>query len=646
MSEVKQKLSSIAYGGCKGEDYEPFIPVSKVMPETTKYSIVIGVILACIFAAANTYLGLKVGMTIASAVPGAIVATGVLRGAFKRNNLLESNLACSLASMGEAVAGGAIYILPALILSGFNLSIWTIVIVIIVGGTMGIFFITPVRKYLVVEEHGNLLYPEGMAAAEVLITGSQGGSAFKSVLAGFGLGSLYKLCSSGFKLFGEQTTYIFKSYHSTMIGLDTLASVLGVGFIVGSEVGLLMFGGSLVAWFGIIPLIKFFGSGLHTAIFPSVKLVSDMSAMEIWSNYIKYIGAGAVAMGGFISLGKSLPTIISSFKQALGGMGQGEGHETKSRLNLETPMVWVLIAACVGFFLTWLLPMINGGIVGGIMAVIFSFFFVVVSARMVGIIGVSNNPVSGMSIASLLFIAIAIKLSGFTGQVGIEKTLLVTAVVCAAISVAGATSQSLKTTFIIGGTPKNNQMIMWIGMICCTVFAAVVVKMLDSAYGLGTVNVPAPQATLMKMLTEGIMAAKLPWTLVFIGAFIAIACELAKVPILPVALGIYLPITLNAAILTGGLVRTFTEMRFKKNKDAKEESVSKGILTASGLVAGGAIMGIVVAVFATLKIDIGFGVNIIPSVTQSNWLPFVMFLILCLWFYFSSVKAGKEVEAK
>lgn len=641
----KKKLASTAYGGCKGEEYIPFVPTSEVLPETTGYSIVIGILIACIFAAANAYLGLKVGMTIASAIPGAILAVGILKGSFKRNSILEANLACSLSGMGEAAAGCSVFVLPSLILAGFHISLLTIILIIVIGGTMGIFFITPLRRYLVVEEHGTLIYPEGMAASEVLVSASQGGNSFKTVLIGIGLGGLYNLCSDGFKLWGSQATYILKGYQGTMIGMDTIAPVLGVGFIVGVRVGLLMFGGALVAWFGLIPLIKFFGVGINHAIFPSTKLISQMTAMEVWSNYIKYIGAGAVAMGGFISLGKSLPTLVKSFKEAIGGaLKEDKQKKSTKRTDKEAPIVVLIVAALLGFFATWLLPMFKAGILGGVLAVIFAFFFAVVSARMVGIIGESNNPVSGMAIASLLFIAIAFKISGLSGHIGIEKALIVTSIVAAAVGIAGASSQGLKTTFIIGGTPRDNHIWMWVAMIFSAVIVAVVIFMLNKAYGLGSVNVPAPQATLMSMLADGIITGQLPWTLVFVGAFIAIFCEMAGIPVLPVALGIYLPITLDATILFGGIVRVLVEKRFKKKKEQGEAAVEKGILTASGLVAGGAIMGIIVAILTTVGINIGFGANILPSVTGSNWLPLIMFLLLAYWFYSSSVKGGKEVR--
>lgn len=642
--KAENKLSRTAYGGCKGDDYVPFVPTSTIMPETTGYSIVLGVILACFFAAANTYLGLKVGLTISAGIPGAIIATGVLKGMFRRNNILEANMVASLAAMGESIAAGIIFVLPALILCGFGLSITTVVVVSLIGGVIGIFFVTPLRRYLIVEEHGNLVYPEAMAAAEVLVTGSEGGSSFKTVLAGLGMGAGYKLCSGGFQLWKEQATYIIKSYQGTMIGVDSLASLLGVGFIVGTRTSVLMFAGSVVAWFVLIPLIKLLGAGLPTAIFPSTKLISEMTAQQIWSSYIKYIGAGAVATGGFISLAKSLPTIIRSFKQAMGGM-KSAGSEKQDRINMEAPLVWVVGAAAFAFGLTWLSPIMKGGFIGGLLAVIFSFFFSVVSARIVGIIGASNNPASGMTIATLLFVTTILKATGSVGDEGIKKALLIGGVVCVAICVAGGVAQSLKTTFIIGGTPKKVQYGMVIAIVVASICSAFVVNMLSNAYGIGSEAVQAPQANLMKMIVEGIMTAKLPWTLVLVGVFIAIFCELAKIPILPVALGIYLSITLNAAILCGGLIRVLVEKKFKSDEKARDAGIEKGTLLASGLVAGDAIIGIIIALFVTLNINIGFGANIAPAITQSDILTFVMFILLGGWIYKVAVKKSKGAKA-
>lgn len=643
MSELNKKLSSNAYGGIKGEDYIPFVPTSEVMPETTGYAIIIGIIFACVFAAANTYLGLKVGMTISAGIPGAILATGLLKGAFKRNSILEANMVASLAAMGESIAGGIIFILPALILLGFGLSIIQVVFVTVVGGIMGVFFITPLRRFLIVEEHGELIFPEAMAASEVLVAGSVGGSGFKTVVTGIGVGGVYKFVAGGLGFWPETATYTFTNYQGTQIGVDALASLLGVGFIIGTKVSALMFGGGVVAWFALIPLIKFIGIGLTVPIFPGTIPIAEMSASNIWSNYIRYIGTGAVATGGIISLARSLPTIVSSFRQAIGGIGSKEGSKVE-RINIEAPLVWVVGAATFGFLGTWLIPSIGGGLLGGILAILFSFFFAVVSARMVGIIGASSNPVSGMTIATLLVVTTLLKITGLVGNEGIKTALLISGVVCVAIAVAGGTAQSLKTTFIIGGTPKDVQVGMFIALAIASFAAGGVVLLLDKAYGIGTEQVAAPQASLMRLIVEGIMTAQLPWTLVIVGAAIAGFCALAGIPILPVALGIYLPISLSSPVLIGGIIRRLVEHRFKSDEIQKDDSVDRGVLLASGLVAGDALIGILIAVLAVLEVNIGLGSTLFPMISQSNLLSFIMFMALGAWVYIFAVKKSKGVE--
>lgn len=638
--DERRKLSHSAYGGINGEEYIPFIPTSQAMPELSIYSIIMGAVFAMIFAAANTYLGLKVGLTIAAGIPGAILATGLLKGLFKRNNILEANMVASIAAVGESIAGGIIYILPAIILWGLELKISTIVVVTLLGGLVGIFFVTPLRKFLIVEEHGHLVYPESMAAAEVLVNGSEGGSGFKTVLLGLGIGGGYKLASGGFALWSERPEWVMKSYQGAVFGIDTLASLLGVGFIVGTEASLYMFGGAVVAWLGLIPLIKYIGTGLAEPLFPSTQLISEMGASDIWSQYIRYIGAGAVAAGGFISLGKSAPTIIKSFKSAMAGLGKKSGEKV-TRINEEPPITWVIGAAILVFILSWILPQVNAGFIGSLMIVIFSFFFAVVSARMVGIIGASNNPVSGMTIATLLFVTAVLKLTGNIGQKGMVTAVLVAGVICVAIAVAGGTAQSLKTTFIIGGSPKQVQIGMYLGLVFGAVVAGAVLLMLNNTYGIGSESVPAPQATLMSMVIEGVMTGELPWVLVFIGVSIAVFAELSGLPVLPVALGLYLPIHLSAGILFGGIMRTLVERKFKNDENMMKAKVEKGILISSGLVAGDALMGIVVAGFATFGLDVAFGTKILPSITQSPIFATIIFVALGILIYTISCKEDK-----
>ena len=664
---VKTKgLSKQAYGGCDGNAYVPYVPTTEVMPELTGYSIIIGVLFAIIFAAANTYLGLKVGITISAGSPGAILATGLLKGLFRRNNILEANMVASLSAMGESIAGGIIFVLPALLLLGFGLSVTTIVIVTIIGGLMGVFFITPVRRYLIVEEHGTLIYPESMAAAEVLVTGSEGGRGFRTVVLGMGVGGAYKMLSGGFGFWGENASYTITSYQGTIVGVDTIASLMGVGFIVGTKTSTLMFGGSVIAWLALIPMIKFFGAGMASPIFPSTVPIAQMGAFDVWSNYIRYIGAGAVAAGGFLSLAKSFPTIVRSFQKATAGMRSSESGEVSS-MNLEAPLTWVIGAAMLGFLLTWFVPVVGGGFVGALMAVLFSFFFAVVSARMVGMIGASNNPVSGMTIAALLIVTTVLKLMGNIGDHGMTTALMIGGVVCVAIAVAGGTAQSLKTTFVIGGTPKKVQLGMFGALAVASVAAAGTLILLNKAYGIGGVAVPAPQATLMKLIVQGIMTAQLPWTLVLIGVALAGFCFLADIPILAVALGIYLPIGLNAAVFSGGIVRDLVERSMRttaKDREIalsegslagktaeeietslsarKDKAVEKGILLASGLVAGDALIGIVIGAFAAAGTSIAFGLKWFPVIAGSQLLAFAMFLLLAIWLYWYATRQARS----
>lgn len=635
--EEKKKLSHTAYGGIKGEDYEPFVSSKVAMPESSYISILIGILFAIIFAAANTYLGLKVGLTIAAGIPGAILATGLLKMVFRRNNILEANMIASIAAMGESIAGGVIFVLPAIILWGMKLKLSTIFLVTALGGLLGVFFVTPLRKFLIVEEHGNLTFPESMAAAEVLVTGMEGGDAFKSVLLGLGGGAIYKLFSGGFKFWLEEPEWVIKPVENTIFGVNTIASLLGVGYIVGLKASLYMFGGSLVAWLGIIPLIKYIGSGLTMAIYPSAELIKNMGAWDIWSNYIKYIGAGAVAAGGFISLAKSMSTIIKSFKAAIGGIGAEAGGK-HDRMNEEAPIIWVIAAAILVFLLSWLLPGIKVGLLGSILTVVFSFFFSVVSARMVGIIGASNNPVSGMTIATLLIVTSILKLTGNIGNKGMLTAILIGGIASVAIAVSGGTAQSLKTTYVIGGSPKKVQIGMYLGILFSSCFVGLIILMLDSAFGIGTKEVAAPQATLMAMVVKGVMTAQLPWTLVIVGAVIAIFCEIVKLPILPIALGIYLPIHLNTGILCGGIVRVLVEKKFKNDENKQKAQIERGILLSSGIVSGDALMGIVIAIFTTFGVNIAIGQRFLPLLTGNSLFATVIFLALALWVYLFSIK--------
>lgn len=640
MSEIKG-LSHTAYGGIDGKDYVPYVPVDKAMPEMTVVSIFMGILFAIIFGAANTYLGLKVGMTIAAGIPAAILATGILKGIFRRNNILESNMIQAMASMGESLAGGLIFIIPAVILLGSKLTITSIIIVSVLGGLLGILFVVPLRKYLIVEEHGRLLYPEGMAASEVLVSGSAGGTGLKTMLSGLTVGGIYKFLSGGLAFWIEEPSWTIKSFQGTIFGADVLASLVGVGYIVGIEIGMYMFAGALVAWFGLIPLLKYVGQGLSSPLFPSTVKIAEMDATAIWSQYIRYVGAGAVAAGGFISIIKAMPTIMKSFKSALGGMDIKGGSQ--KRTDIDVPMVWVIGGAIFVFILSWLMPISGNriGALGALLAVIFSFFFAVVSARLVGIIGTSNNPISGMTIATLLFITAALKASGNIGNAGMIASIIAGGIVCVATAIAGGVAQSLKTTYIIGGTPKRIEISMFAAVVASSAAVGYIIILLDKAYGVGSKAVPAPQATLMSMVVKGIMSNQLPWALVIIGITFGVMCELMKIPVLPFALGLYLPIYLSTGVLIGGIVRVLVDRKFRNNDALLKKQTEKGILLSSGLVAGDALVGILIAVFAIFQVKIDIGTAIMPSITGSNWTAAVMVILLCVWIYKYSIKVDK-----
>ena len=380
-----------------------------------------------------------------------------------------------------------------------------------------------------------------------------------------------------------------------------------------------------MSWLVFIPLIKYFGSDIN------------MTAQEVWSSYIVYIGAGALAMGGFISLGKSIPTIISSLYKSIKNINNNSSNI--DRINRDAPITIILLSALIGFAGTCLIPSINGGILGGLLAVVFCFFFAVVSASIVGIVGASNNPVSGMTIAALLIAASLFKLTGHIGDDGIRTALLVCGVVSISTSASGGTTQSLKSTFIIGGTPKNIQLGVVISLITASFASGATLILMHNVYGLGTESVPAPQGVLMKLIAEGIMSSQLPWTLVVIGAFIAVFCSMTGLPVLAVALGLYLNITLTASIFIGALIRQVVEYKFRNDNNSNEKAIKKGILLSSGLVAGDSITGVIIAVMAAFNIHINFAENLFGF---GNLAAFIMYILFSILMYLYIVKRSKE----
>ncbi len=589
------------------DEFKPFVPADKVTAEVTPTSIITGIILAVIFGAANAYLGLKVGMTVSASIPAAVISMGVIRMIMRRDSILENNMVQTIGSAGEALAGGAIFTMPCLFLwSKEGLieapSMLTITAIVLCGGILGVIFMIPLRNALIVKEHGILPYPEGTACADVLLAGEEGGSSAKAVFAGLGLSAAVKFIVDGFKLTASAVTIPVRKM-STEFSSEVYPALMGVGYICGIKIASYMFVGGLIGWFVLIPAIVTFGGS--TVLYPGTKAIADiyaeLGASGIWSNYIKYIGAGAVATGGIISLIKSLPTIISTFGESMVSLKNGSNTTASKRTDVNLSNITCGIVVVVIALVLWLLPAVPVNLLGAILIIVFGFFFATVSSRMVGLVGSSNNPVSGMAIATLLFATLILKASGMVGAQGMVGAICIGSVICVIAGVSGDTSQDLKTGFLLGATPRNQQIGEIIGITVSSVTIGGVLLLLDNAWGFGTDDLSAPQAMLMKMITEGVMNGNLPWTLVFIGVFLALAMEILKIPVLPVAIGLYLPLRLSAAIIIGGIVRWIVDR--KATASEKNSDANAGVLFCSGLIAGEGLIGIVLAIFAVAGID-------------------------------------------
>ena len=591
----------------KNAEFKPYIPAGKIVPEFTVTSVLIGALLAVVFGAANAYLGLIVGMTISASIPAAVISMGIIRVILRRDSILENNMVQTIGSAGESVAAGAIFTIPALFLWAEEgkiafPSILTIFLIALFGGVLGVCFMVPLRQALIVEEHGTLPFPEGTACAEVLLAGEEGGAKAGTVFAGLGIAGFYKFLADGLKLFPSEIGYAFKGYAGSQLGIQVLPSLAGVGFICGPKIASYMFAGGTLSWFVLMPLIALFGG--DAVIFPGTDPISTLTPSELWSNYIKYIGAGAVAAGGMISLIKTFPLIIRTFRQAMASMKKKHDANTlRTEQDLPMPLLLGVILAIV--IAIWLIPTFPVSPIGALIVVIFGFFFASVSSRMVGLIGSSNNPVSGMAIATLIIATLVLKATGTVGTTGMVGAIAIGGIICIVAAIAGDTSQDLKTGFIVGATPKKQQIGEIVGVVVSALAVGFVLYLLNEAWGYGGEDLPAAQATMMKMLVEGIMNADLPWGLILTGVFIAIAVEILKVPVMPFAVGMYLPFSLSAGIMAGGAVRFIVE-RIKGTDAEKKARTDRGVLFTSGLIAGEGIVGILLAVLTVLEKDIAF----------------------------------------
>ena len=617
----------------ENKEFKPYIPADKITPEFTVTSIVMGIILAVIFGAANAYLGLRVGMTVSASIPAAVISMGVIRKIMKKNSILESNMVQTIGSAGESLAAGAIFTMPALFLwaeEGLceNPSLVEITLIALCGGILGVLFMVPLRNALIVKEHATLLYPEGTACAEVLLAGEEGGSNAATVFSGMGIAAVFKFVVDGLKVIPADVAVAFKGLKGE-IGMEGYPALLGVGYIVGPKIASYMFVGSLIGWMALIPMICLFGA--DTVMYPGTDTIATIyangGASAIWSTYVKYIGAGAIATGGIISLIKSLPLIITTFRDSMKSMKNGKNTST-ARTAQDLPMNFILIGIVVMIAVIWLVPAIPVSPLGALIIVVFGFFFATVSSRMVGLIGSSNNPVSGLAIATLLIATMVIKASGKTGIDGMKAAIAIGSVICIIAAIAGDTSQDLKTGYLLGATPKKQQIGELIGIVASGLAIGGVLYLLNSAWGYGSAEVPAPQATLMKMIVEGIMGGKLPWTLVFIGVFLALGLEILRIPVMPFAIGLYLPIYLNATIMIGGVVRMFVDGRKNVDAKTKEAQATDGTLYCAGMIAGEGLVGILLAILAVVNVSGVFDLS--GSINLGNAGGVILMLLMIL----------------
>ena len=629
----------------KKDEFKPYIPADKIMPELTVTSVIMGVLLAVIFGAANAYLGLRVGMTVSASIPAAVISMGVIRIIMRKNSILESNMVQTIGSAGESLAAGAIFTMPALFLWAEEglcsmPSLVEITLIALCGGVLGVLFMVPLRNALIVKEHQTLLYPEGTACADVLLAGEEGGANASTVFSGMGLAAVFKFIVDGLKVIPADVSAAFKSFKGE-IGMEVYPALLGVGYIVGPKIASYMFVGSVFGWLVIIPLICLFGP--DTWLYPAeagttiAQLYAGGGAAAIWSTYVKYIGAGAIATGGIISLIKSLPLIVRTFSDSMKSVKGGKNTST-ARTAQDLPMQFILVGIVAMVVIIWAVPAIPVSLLGAALIVIFGFFFATVSSRMVGLVGSSNNPVSGMAIATLLIATMAIKGSGKTGIDGMTAAIAIGSVICIIAAIAGDTSQDLKTGYLLGATPKKQQIGELIGVLASGLAIGGVLYLLNAAWGYGGAEVPAPQATLMKMIVEGIMGGNLPWNLVFVGVFLALGLEILRIPVMPFAIGLYLPIYLNATIMIGGVVRMVMDARKNVDEKTKEQQSTDGTLYCAGMIAGEGLVGILLAIFAVFGINTSIG----ESVNFGNIGGVILMVLMIASLLYFSLKKKKK----
>ncbi len=636
----------------EGEEYQPYIPAHSTPNEFTVKALFFGVLFGVLFGAANAYLGLRAGLTISTSIPVAVMTVAAFHALRKLGgsaHILEANMAQTVGSSSSSVASGVIFTLPALFLWGLYPSLLQMTLLALAGGLLGVLFMIPLRRFLIEREHGNLPYPEGTACAHVLVANESGGSHARNIFIGLGAGAAYKALTGWAQVLASEAHMRIPFLRKGELGMDLSPALFGVGYILGPRIATVMVGGGLLSSIIIIPAIAYWGDG-RPPFYPELVLtINEMSAAQIWSRYVRYIGAGAVAAAGIITLMRSLPVMIKSFRigahQLKGRVGQEQQGENgpavkAPRTSRDLPLKAVGAGVlAVGLMLILVeapfgaLDHMLERVVAAICVIVFAFFFVTVASRIVGLVGVTSNPTSGMTIAALLGTAGVFLVMGWTDINGKAAALTVGCVVAIAASIAGDTSQDLKTGFLLGATPRYQQLGELIGVLTSATFVCLSVLLLAETFGFGSKELPAPQATLMKLVIDGVLEQNLPWGLVAIGAGIAITAELLKIPSLPFAVGVYLPVSTMTPIFFGGMLKLWLEKSSRDEQQAVERR-DRGVLLGSGFVGGEGLLGVAIAGIAFWQgaRPQGFGLGWLGPDWFANLASFLFFGLFAFWF--------------
>lgn len=608
-------LSPLAYVELKpGQIYVPYVDAGQSIPEFTPKAAFFGILFGIVFGAANAYLGLRAGLTISTSIPVAVMTVAAFRAlqaVGHPGTILETNISQTIGSASSSLASGVIFTLPALFLWGVAPGLLQMTLLAMSGGLLGVLFMIPLRRFLIKGEHGRLPYPEGTACAEVLVANEVGGRNARYVFFGLGLGALFKFLTSWIKVIPAEAWTRLPFIRKGELGMDLSAALFGVGFILGPRIAAVMVGGGLLAWVVIIPAIGWWGGSFAHPVFPeNSALIADMSASDIWTRYVRYIGAGAVATAGIVTLIRSIPVMIQSFRigtSELRHRVEGDAAPARDRTDDDLPLRFVGFSLLAVALSLAIVPQIFGDVgglsvrlVASVCVVVCAFFFVTVASRIVGLVGVTSNPTSGMTIASLLGTAGVFLVMGWTDLGGKAAALTVGCVVAIAASIAGDTSQDLKTGYLLGATPRRQQIGELVGVLSSATFVCLSVLLLAKTFGFGTQELPAPQATLMKLVIEGVLDQQLPWGFVGIGIGIALLCEVLAIPSLPFAVGVYLPVSTMTPVFLGGLLRGFFERRARTQDEAAQRR-ERGVLLGSGFVGGEGLLGVGIAAVAFVQ---------------------------------------------